>query len=177
MLRKLLVPALGLAAFLPAAAAQAQRADSDYGFDPGNWSLEIAGQGSNDNSFESTSIGAQGEIGYFFTDNLEVALRQDLTYNDAFGSNWNGTTSIAADWHFDLGQWQPYVGGAIGYTYGQNTQDTWLAAPEAGVKYFLNHTTFIDLRAQYQFFFDSGGGDSQFNDGKFLYSLALGVKW
>ena len=176
MLRKLLVPALGLA-LLPAAAAQAQRADSDYGFDPGNWSLEVAGSGSNDNSFTTTNIGVSGEVGYFFTDNLEVAVRQALVYDDSFGSAWNGTTAVAVDWHFDFGQWQPYVGGNVGYVYGDNTQDTFEAAPEAGVKYFLNHTTFLDLRAQYQFFFDSGGGDSQFDDGRFIYSLALGVKW
>jgi outer membrane protein W len=176
MLRKLLVPALGLA-LLPAAAAQAQRADSDYGFDPGNWELTIAGSGSNDNSFTATQFNVQGSLGYFFTDALEVGVRQDVGYSDLAGSSWLGSTDLFADWHFDLGQWQPFVGANVGYLYGDGVNDTWFAAPEAGVKYFLNNTTFIQVRAEYQFLFDSGSSDNGFNDGRFVYSLALGVKF
>jgi outer membrane protein W len=177
MLRKLFVlPVLGLAAVaaLPSA-AKAQ----ENGFDAGNWELTISGSGSNDNSFEGTAFGVEGSIGYFFNDNLEIALRQNISYTDrgvAKGSSWDGSTDLALDWHFDLGRWQPFVGANFGYVYGDSTSDTWEAGPEAGVKYFLNQTTFIQVMAQYEFFFDSSASSDDLSDGVFRYFLGLGIK-
>jgi outer membrane protein W len=173
MLRKLFaLPVLGLAAVaLMPSAAKAQ----EYGFDAGNWELTLSGSGTNDRDFNSTSFGVDGSIGYFFTDNLEVALRQNITYTDvgaAKGSAWNGSTDIALDFHFDLGRWQPFVGANIGYAYGDNTNDTWEAGPEAGVKYFITQSTFVQVLAQYEFFFDSGSNNSlgrdSISDGQFF---------
>ena len=179
MLRKLFaLPVLGLAALAAVpSAAQAQ----EYGFDAGNWELTLAGQGSNDNDFESTSFGVNGSLGYFFTDNLELAVRQNINYTDALsggeGSAWNGQTVLALDFHFDLGRWQPFIGANIGYAYGESTNDTWVAGPEAGVKYFVTQSAFIQLLAQYEFFFDNGDDiDSSFDDGAFFYSLGIGLK-
>jgi outer membrane protein W len=180
MLRKLFaLPVLGLAAaVLMPSAAKAQ----EYGFDAGNWELTLSGSGTNDRDFNGTSFGATGSLGYFFTDNLEVVLRQNITYTDvntASGSAWNGSTDLALDWHFDLGRWQPFVGANIGYAYGDSTNDTWEAGPEAGVKYFITQSTFVQLMAQYEFFFDTGSnsfGRDSFSDGAFFYSLGLGVK-
>src|SRR6478672_6784010 len=98
MLRKLFaLPVLGLAALsLTASSAKAQ----EYGFDAGNWELTLSGQGTNDRDFNSTSFGVNGSIGYFFTDNLEVAVRQNVQYSDigvSKGSAWNGSTDIALD--------------------------------------------------------------------------------
>jgi outer membrane protein W len=158
-------------------AAKAQ----EYGFDAGNWELTLAGTGMNDRDFESTEFGIQGSIGYFFSDNLEVAVRQNVAYTDGpgshDGSSWNGTTDLALDWHFDLGRWQPFIGANVGYNYGEDTNDTWEAGPEAGVKYFVTQSTFIQVLAQYEFFFKSGDATSDsFSDGAFFYSLGLGVK-
>jgi len=130
MLRKLFaLPVLGLAAIaLTSSSAKAQ----EYGFDAGNWELTLSGSGTNDRDFNSTSFGVDGSIGYFFTDNLEVALRQNITYTDigaTKGSAWNGSTDVALDFHFDLGRWQPFIGANIGYAYGDSTNDTFEAAP------------------------------------------------
>ena len=44
-----------------------------------------------------------------------------------------------------------FVGGNIGYSYGTNgVHDTWEVAPEAGVKWFLNSTTFVYFRVEYE---------------------------
>lgn len=180
MLRKLFaLPVLGLAAVaMMPSAAKAQ----EYGFDAGNWELTLSGTGQNDRDFNSTIFGVNGSVGYFFTDNLEVALRQNIAYGDgpntgAEGSSWNGSTTVAADWHFDFGRWQPFVGANIGYTYGDNTNDTWQAGPEAGVKYFITQTAFVQLLAQYEFFFRSGDVETDaFSNGAFFYSLGIGVK-
>jgi len=163
MLRKLyLVPVLALLA-LPAL-SQAQ-------FEAGNWSLELSGQGSNDKDFRTGNASVQFNLGYFVTKELEVGVRQQLIWSDG-GSAWAGATAAAADYHFDLDRWQPYVGGFIGYSYGSDVSDAWTAGPEVGVKYFVNTTTFIDVNAAYEFDLNNG-----IDSGAFLYTLGLGFRW
>ena len=165
MLRKLyLVPVLAM--FLVPAIAQAQ-------FEEGDWSLELAGSGSNDRDFDSGSVGVNFELGYFMTKELALGVRQGLNWADSeeSGSFWSGSTFVFLDYHFDMDRWQPYVGANIGYTYG-DIADTWSAGPEGGVKYFVNTTTYVDLGVSYQFDLEEG-----FDEGGFLYSLALGFKW
>ena len=125
------------------------------------------------------NIGANGSIGYFMTDNLELSLRQSLSYTDiGVDSSLNGSTRVALDFHFDLEAWQPFVGGNFGYVYGDAVNDTFEAAPEAGVKWFVNSTTFVFAMVEYQFFFDSADDvDSSFEDGQFLWSLGIGFRF
>ena len=160
---------LGLALLVPTA-AQAQ-------FHQGDWELTLSGQAANSVDFDGVTIAAAGSLGYFLTKEIEVSLRQSVGYTDVnVSSAWNGNTSLAADYHFDLGQWQPFLGGSFGYIYGEGANsDTWEAAPEGGVKYFVNSTTFIQLLVQYQFFFNDNGND--FEDGQFVYSLGIGFRW
>jgi hypothetical protein len=85
---------------------------------------------------------------------------------------------VALDFHFDLEALQPFVGGNFGYVYGDAVNDTFEAAPEAGVKWFVNSTTFIFGMAEYQFFFDKGSNaGSGFNDGQFVYTLGVGFRF
>jgi len=78
----------------------------------------------------------------------------------------------------DHGQIQPFIGGNIGYVYGETVNDTWEAAPEAGVKFYVTNTTFIYLLVEYQFFFDHGSdASSAFSDGQFLYSAGIGFRF
>lgn len=164
MLRKLyIVPVLALLA-LPAL-AQAQ-------FEAGNWSLEIAGSGNNDQDFRTGNASVNFELGYFTTKELMLGVRQGLTWADG-GSDWFGQTRAVVDFHFDLDRWQPYVGASIGYTYGSGqTEEGWVAGPEAGVKYFVNSTTYIDVNAAYDFNLEEG-----LDDGGFVYGLGLGFRW
>ena len=151
-----------------------------YGyFEEGDKEITLSGSAANGNEFDGVFIGANGSFGYFVTDNLELSIRQSLQYTDvAVDSALNGSTRIAADFHFDLEAWQPFVGGNFGYVYGDAVNDTFEAAPEAGIKYFVNSTTFIFAMVEYQFFFDSGDnvGDN-FSDGQFLWSLGLGFRF
>ena len=72
----------------------------------------------------------------------------------------------------------PYIGANIGYAYGDQVNDTFLAGPEGGVKYFVNNTTFIFLSVEYQFFFDEGDDiEGAFSDGQFVYGLGIGFKF
>ena len=170
MLRKLMVVAA--LALLPAMAAQAQ-------FQQGDYELTLSGSGSNGPDFNVTDFGVNGNLGYFLTKELEVGVRQSASYADdqGAGSAWFGSTRLALDYHFDLGRVQPYIGGNIGYQYG-DIHNTWEAAPEAGIKWFVNSTTFIQLGVEYQFFFDQDSdASSSFSDGRFLYGLGIGFRW
>ena len=163
MLRKLyIVPVLALLA-LPAL-AQAQ-------FEAGNWALELSGAGANDKDFTTYTASINFDLGYFVTKEIELAIRQGIISSDG-GSSWSGSTSVAADYHFDLDRWQPYVGANIGYAYGSDIEDAWAAGPEAGVKYFVNSTTFVDARVAYEFDLNNG-----FDSGAFQYVLGIGFKW
>jgi hypothetical protein len=170
MLRKLMVVAA--LALLPAAAAQAQ-------FQAGDWALTLSGQGSNGPDFDGTQFSVNADIGYFLTKEFEVSLRQSIGYSDLVqGTAWNGSTRVAVDYNWDMGRWVPYIGANIGYVYGDGVNDSWLAGPEAGVKFFVNSTTYVQLGVEYQFFFDQGDDASEaFSDGQFLYSLGIGFRW
>jgi hypothetical protein len=176
MLRKgILIAALCL---LPAT-AQAQDVENP-------WELTLGGGGFNSEDFDGFAFRVDAAVGHYFTEALEVSLRQSLQYNDfgttgGGGSALDGSTRVALDFHFPLGdrsQWVPFIGAQIGYVYGDNINDTFMAGPEAGVKYYVNSTTFVFAMAEYQFFFDSGDeADDALDDGQFLYTLGIGFRF
>lgn len=168
MLRKFFL--FAAVALLPAAVSQAA-------FEEGDWDLTLGGAAYNGPDFDGTSINLNAQLGYFISQPLEVGIRQSIDFQDFFGGDLNGATRIFADYHFtlgDKGQWVPYVGAQIGYVYGDNVHDSWMAGPEAGVKYFVNNTTYVYVSVEYQYFFDNPS--SADNDGQFVYGLGLGVR-
>jgi len=171
MLRRLCV-VFAAALLLAPAISQAQ-------FKQGDWELTLSGQAAHGPDLNGVSAAAQGNLGYFLTDAIEVGVRQSISYTDiGVGSALNGSTTIAADWNFDLGRFVPYIGANIGYVYGDAVSDSWQAGPEGGVKYFVNNTTFVFVSVQYEFFFDqnSDAGEA-FSDGQFLYGLGIGFRF
>lgn len=153
--------------------------------DANQWELTLSGQGYNDVDFDGTTFGGNATVGYYFTPQWQVNLRQSVNYTDLTsgdeGSSWDGATRVGVDYHFDFGQDQrfiPFVGAEIGYLYGQSTDDTFAAGPEAGVKWYVNDTTFIYGSVLYEFLFDSGDeADDSFDDGRFVYSLGIGFRF
>jgi len=151
-----------------------------YGyFEEGDKEITLSGQAANSADLDGVQIAVNGSLGYFITDNLELSIRQSLGYSDIFvDSALNGSTRVAADFHFDLEAWQPFVGGNFGYVYGDVVNDTFEAAPEAGIKWFVNSTTFVFAMVEYQFFFDSADdASSSFDDGQFLWTLGIGFRF
>lgn len=145
------------------------------------WELTLSGSGANDNDFDSTLFNVNAQLGYYFTDQLQANLRQSIQFSDfGPGSQLSGGTALGFDYHFDFGQDQrivPFVGAAIGYNYG-DVNDTFFAGPEAGIKGYVNDTTFIYVNVAYQFFFeDSDDADDAFDDGSFVYGLGIGFRF
>ena len=146
-------------------------------FKAGDWELTLAGGGASNKALTSNSISLNGSLGYFMSKDLELSIRQSASYAkiNHGGDLFNGSTRGAVDWHFDLGNFRPFVGGNLGYAYGTHGfTSTWEVAPEAGVKYFLNATTFLFGQVEYQIFFRHGHG-AAFDKGSFVYSLGLGL--
>ena len=148
-------------------------------FAASNKELTLSGSGNNDKEFDSGAVSVAASFGYFLTDSFEIGARQSISYADSSGgSSTSASTRGFIDYNFDLGAWRPFVGLNIGYVYGDDVNDTWEAAPEGGVKYFVNDTTFIYAMVEYQFFFsDTDEIDNAFDDGQFVYSLGIGFRW
>lgn len=151
-----------------------------YGPLPGDWEVTLGGGGSNNKDFDTGAGNVNGSIGYYFTENLELSLRQGISYADADNaeSSWAGSSRIALDYHFNLERWRPFLGVNFGGFYGENLNDSWAAGLEAGVKYYVMEKTFIFGMAEYAWAFnDADEADDAFDDGQFIYSLGLGFNF
>ena len=150
--------------------------------DAGNWELTLAGIGTSNQDFDEHALGANIGVGYFVFDGLELSLRQTISYVTGSDSDsTDASTTVALDWHLGFGdrrQWQPFIGAHVGYYYGDTFSDTFEYGPEAGLKYFVNDTTFLYFRAEYQMFSDTfGGGGGSDQDRQFLYGVGIGFRF
>ena len=152
-----LVCVLGLAAPVQ---AQFQQGDVD---------LTLTGGGASDKSLQNTSFTATAGLGYFLTNEVELGLRQSVSYT----SNWDGATSVFADYNFSqFGKLVPFVGVSIGHAYGPDVVNHWFGGPEAGLRLFLNKSSYIYGSAEYQFDINQG-----INAAGFIYTVGIGLKF
>jgi hypothetical protein len=151
-------------------------AETDNPYQTGVREFTIIGSGSSDDSFDNTSLNTSFSIGQFFTDRLQGAIRQDISFSDIGSSNWNGSTRLVADYHFGSGRLVPLIGITLGYIYGDNVKEQFIAGPEAGLKYFMNSTTFVYGLIEYQFLFENANDvDDTYDDGRWVYGIGLGL--
>jgi hypothetical protein len=172
-------------AALMASTAMAQTVEvPPYHPDPGPyagwWEMTLAGTGTSTNDFDSNTFGASVGIGYYLTKNVIVGIRQfagftlvDSTEFPGENDTWSGATIVTAAYQFDLGRWQPFIGLGVGGQYGGRGVDSdGLWGPEAGIKYYVNESTFILGQAVYGLKFDDCCSDGTFN-----YTVGLGVNF
>ena len=156
-------------AFAGAAAAYAQP-------QAGTWEFTLGGQGDSDQDFDRGGFGFSGSAGYFFTDNFEVALRQNVNYNARTDDDeWSGATRAAADWHFLFHErFVPFVGVNFGIDYTEE-DNSWGVGPELGFKYYVHERTFILAMGEYRWSFDEIRSiDNNADDGRFIFTLGIG---
>jgi len=146
------------------------------GFSQGDKTFELSGTGVADKDFDNSAFSFQGALGYFFTDNIEGVIRQDLAFADVGDSSWNAATRVALEYNFDMGRVWPLVGASLGYMYGDDVDDTWMGGIQGGARVFVNQTTYILGTAEYEWLFDSGD-DEGFDDGRWVFSLGIGFRW
>jgi hypothetical protein len=161
---KLIICALGLSSALPLM-AQPQS---------GDWEFTLGGGGSADNEFDTGGFNLTGSGGYFVNQNFEVGVRQGVNFVGSDDSEWAGSTRLAADWHFLLGKFVPFIGANIGLDYNED-DSAWNLAPEIGVKYYVYEKTFLFALGEYRWYWDKlRDVDNNFDDGRFAVTVGIG---
>ena len=140
----------------------------------GDWEGFIGGTGTSNGEFNDNALGVTGSIGYYVLKWLPVSLRQ--SYVGRFGSKVNDrndfATSIGADFQAPLGRFQPFLGWFGGYAYG--TEYSWVTGPDAGIKFYVNESTFLQGLFQYGLLADK---DYEWDDGRATYSIGIGFNF
>lgn len=171
-MNRLFKSSLLIAALCPAFALAAPSA--------GDQEFTLSGAGSSDKSFDDTVLSVQGSWGRYLDESSLWGIRQLINARDSEGESvqFDGATRVFYDYHFGTGNMRPFVGASLGAIYGEEVEETFSAGPEAGVKYWVNDTTFIQGMVEYQFLFESASeADDRYDDGAFFYSLGLGYNF
>ena len=172
-----LLPACAAASLIAAGPAAAQTADT-FGFEKGDLEVTLGGSGSSDNDFDSNFISFNGSFAYFVTDTINLGVRQDLSIADTNSeSSYNAATVAFAQYNIsEFGAFVPFVGVSLGYLYGDDVEETFIAGPEIGAKYFVKEDAFFFGRVNYDFLFeDADEADDAFDDGRFVYTIGIGL--
>lgn len=146
----------------------------------GQRELALSGSGSNTREFNAGAVSATGDYGVYVNPHLEVGLRQTFSWSKSEdgGSTWSGATRVYTDYHYGSTEWRPYIGASIGISYGDDSDSTWFAGPEIGIKYYVQPAAFLFAQMEYQIFF---GGTSEVlsraDEGAFYYSFGAGYNF
>jgi hypothetical protein len=141
----------------------------------GDWEFTLGGSGDADQDFDRGGAGINGSFGYFYNENFEMSVRQSVNF-DGRGNDdeWAGSTRLAADWHFLLGKFVPFVGANFGLTYTED-DSAWGIGPEVGFKYYVHERTFIFALGEYRWHFDELDQlDDTADDGSFAFTVGVG---
>lgn len=157
--------------------------DSRRGHEIGTGTNEfsVSGAGTSDKNFDNNAFTMNLMFGRYMSEGNLLGVRQlasAVNNQEAEETDWNGSTRLFYDFHFDMDHWKPFLGVSVGYIYGETLEESWIAGPELGLKYYPLTNTFIAAQLEYQFLFDDADeADDQFEDGVYIYSLGMGYNF
>ncbi|MFT6915992.1 MAG: hypothetical protein ACJAWL_002309 [Motiliproteus sp.] len=116
--------------------------------------FSLSGSGSSEHNFDTSNFGAVAKVGWYLQDNSVWGVRQSLNYADIEGADinkdfWNGSTRAYYDYQFGAHQAKPFVGGSLGFIYGDGVEDDAFAGLEGGIKYYVLAKTYVLGRIEY----------------------------
>lgn len=116
-----------------------------------DFEISLGGTVKTNSFFDDNDGGITAQMGYYLTKNIQVNARQYGFINSIDNrTSVNGASGVFADFHFDLGNFQPFVGLGGLYSYGSNTTShTFDMGAEAGVKVFVLPKTFVAAQGTY----------------------------
>jgi hypothetical protein len=167
----------------PAASLPAGAPMPPYTFEPGprqgDFEAFVAGSGASTDQFDGNAIGAEASFAWYALKWLPVGVRQNAAF--AFGEEvsdrWTFATRAFVDFQYNDGNWfQPFIGIGLGYIYGRQVDQSGVFGPEAGFKAYVNESTFIQVRANWDWKF-TADNNSDFEDGDMLYSIGAGFNF
>lgn len=171
-MHKLLKSTLIITALAPSLAlAQAVSGDRE---------VTVSGQGQSDNDLDNNAFSMTASYGKYISDQGQLGIRQSLSISDREddSADIDGATVGFYDYHFGGGDLRPFLGANLGYNYGDRTEETFSAGPEAGLKYYVLDKTFVQGMVQYQFLFEgSSDVDDNYDDGILYYSVGMGFNF
>jgi hypothetical protein len=129
---------------------------------------------------DSGNLNADLSYGYYLTPAWQLGFRQALNYNfiDDSRDVWVATTAPFINWHFRLTDIViPYLGAFIGLAW--NDRDaTGTIGPQAGIKFFVHDTTFLNLGYRYEWFFSRFEAvEDNASRGNHVFNLGIGFTW
>lgn len=140
----------------------------------------ISGEGASDQDFDNSGFNMTASYGHYLSPASAIGVRQSARVTDSEGSDskWSGSTSFFYDYHFGEQKLRPFVGVSLGYSYGESVEETFVAGPEIGLKYYVLPSTFIVGHIDYQFSFESADdADSRYDDGAYAYGVGIGFNF
>ena len=146
----------------------------------GDQEITLNGAGTSDKDFDSTIFSIQGSWGQYHSDSSLWGVRQSINAFDQEGESvqFDGSTRLFYDYHFGSGAARPFLGLSLGGIYGEQVDETFIAGPEIGVKYWVQDKAFITAMAEYQFLFKSGSdARDRYDDGALFYSVGVGYNF
>ena len=141
----------------------------------GSWEATLAGSGTSSEEFDNNNFGLTGSVGYYVTSWMPVGVRQTANLNfgeGVVGDDFIGITRAFVDFQAPLGAFQPYIGGVVGAQYGQGIDDDLIFGPEAGIKYWVNESTFLFGHGEWQVV----EGEA-FDNGNVVYAFGFGLNF
>jgi hypothetical protein len=132
-------------------------------------------QGSDDGN-----LNADLSYGYYLTPGWQLGFRQALNYNfiDDERDIWIATTAPFLNYNFRVTDIiVPYIGAFLGLAWNDNDA-TGTIGPQAGIKFFVHDTAFLNLGYRYEFFFDKFKQiDNNASDGNHVFNIGIGLTW
>jgi hypothetical protein len=154
---------------------------SDFRPTAGTRELSFGGSGGSNRRMNDSFGGATASYGVFLTDTWQGLVRQSLNYSNPSGASrtWNGSTRLAADYHFPTdARVRPFLGANFGRIYGSSLRDTWSAGLEGGAKFYVQSRTFVYALAEYNWLFRKTRDlDNNFGSGQLYWTVGVGFNF
>jgi hypothetical protein len=172
MIKAVSAAVLGLALLASSAATAAPQR--------GAHELQAAGGFFHSEGSDDGSLNVDLSYGYYLTPGWQLGLRQALNYNfvDDRRDTWTATTAPFLNYNIHATDIiVPYLGGFLGLVW--NDRDvTGTIGPQAGVKFFVHDTAFLNLGYRYEFFFDRIRTiDDNSSRGNHVFNIGIGLTW
>jgi len=155
----------------------------NFGPSAGDREFSISGTGSSDRNFDSGSFGVVGDYGWYRQNNMVWGVRQSLNYASIEGESikddfWNGSTRGYLNYQFGNQKSRPFIGGSLGFVYGDGVNNSAFSGLEFGLKHYVLPNTYFLARMEYQWYFNrSSDADLAFKDGSFAHTLGIGYNF
>jgi hypothetical protein len=181
-MKSILTVTLALIALAASGRAQTTTTSSTgWGPDVRSREFTLGGAGAFNKDLNDSFGGVNFSFGIYTTPMIEWSLRQSILYANPSpgGTDWNGSTRIAFDYHIaPRDRLHPFVGANFGGIYGDSVRDTFAAGLETGAKFYVQQRTFIFGVLEYAWAFSRASRlDNNFSEGQFNWSTGIGFNF